>query len=155
MEQWKPVVGYEEKYAVSNLGNVMNIQTYKLVRPRKTKRGYMHINLCSKTHQLHRVVAMSWLPNPDNKPHVDHIDGDTTNNRVSNLEWVTPSENSMRRERRSWSTSARKVKCSNGKTYESVNQAAIDTGVSNSGVWYCLNGKFEHVKGFTFKYADT
>ena len=102
VEQWKPVVGYEGLYEVSNMGRARSF-------PRKGTKGgvigvsydsnkhYAHIALTkhgkSRTVSLHRVVAKAWIPNPENKPQVNHMDGDKTNNRVDNLEWVTNLEN--------------------------------------------------------------
>lgn len=56
-------------------------------------RGYLSVVVRRKTHMLHRLVAQAFIPNPDDKPFVNHIDGDKTNNDVSNLEWVTAAEN--------------------------------------------------------------
>lgn len=91
------------KYAVSDCGQVINCQTGRVLRPDQTttNRGkaqtYYRVNLFvnNKGYKfaVHRLVAMAFLPNPDNKPEVNHIDGDRSNNQASNLEWVTKSEN--------------------------------------------------------------
>lgn len=95
-EEWRKVSGYEGKYEVSNLGEVRNSHTgkkYKL----QTRHGYKVLNLTfnGKTHKMaaHRLVAMAFLDNPENKPQVNHIDGNHANNRVDNLEWCTAEEN--------------------------------------------------------------
>lgn len=59
------------------------------------KRGYLYVRTSNKNLQVHRLVASAFLPNPDNKPEVNHKDGKKTNNHVSNLEWVTTSENAQ------------------------------------------------------------
>ena len=92
-EIWKDIYVYQ----VSNLGKVKNRTTGKLLKTWKTNRGYLKTGLsidgiCVK-YSIHRLVAMAFIPNPDNKPCVNHIDSDITNNKVDNLEWVTPKEN--------------------------------------------------------------
>lgn len=113
IEIWKPVVGYEGLYEVSNLGNVRSVDSmrithnqygehlskYKgrLLKPGKNSDGYLYVNLCcqcvQKTFRVHRLVAEAFIPNPDNLPEVNHIDEDKTNNRVDNLEWVSHIQN--------------------------------------------------------------
>ena len=98
---WKDVVGYEGIYKVNNLGDVMRISKNKLLTPYvgvKSK-GYMYVKLSrdgiSKKKALHRVVAEAFLPNNSNCSEVNHKDGDKANNSVSNLEWVTRSQNEL------------------------------------------------------------
>ena len=102
-EVWKDVVHYEGLYEVSNLGRVRNKQTQKIkaqtsnYNKTTNKGGYLTVQLwknnCSKREYVHRLVAMAFIPNPDHKPQVNHKDEIKTNNEVSNLEWVTCSEN--------------------------------------------------------------
>ncbi len=107
LEEWKDVVGYEGSYEVSNLGNVRSknrefinkkgaIRKIKgrLLKQMGKMNWYKSVNLSRKTFRVHRLVAQAFLPNYDNKPFVNHIDGDKTNNTVNNLEWCTPKENS-------------------------------------------------------------
>lgn len=112
MEQviWKPVAGFEDRYEVSNDGRVRSLDIYVNCRGGKTRiykgrvkpthrnnRGYVVVGLCrdnKTTHTLvHRLVAEAFIDNPYNKPQVNHVDGDNTNNRADNLEWVTDNEN--------------------------------------------------------------
>lgn len=97
-EIWKDVIGYEG-YKVSNLGNVMGRKGW-ILKPYIRKFGYKYVSLySSKTEYesiaIARIVAMAFLPNPENKPHVDHINRDTGNNCVENLRWATRSENQL------------------------------------------------------------
>lgn len=103
-EIWKPVIGYENLYEVSNKGNVRSIQFHgkkriRLMSQYRRKYGYKAVKLRDwhnnkiSTAQVHRLVAEAFIPNPDNKPQVDHIDTLPWNNSVENLRWCTPLEN--------------------------------------------------------------
>jgi hypothetical protein len=93
---WKPVVGYEGLYEVSIYGEIKSIKTGKLLKPRLST-GYAMVALWNnglrKDLKIHRLVAIAYIKNPMNKPQVNHIDGNKLNNELSNLEWVTNSEN--------------------------------------------------------------
>ena len=99
-EIWKDVVGYEGLYMVSSLGRVKSIKSVEKIRipQRRNKNGlYFAIdfykNAKQKNIQIHRLVAIAFLPNPENKKCVNHIDNNPSNNCVSNLEWATYKEN--------------------------------------------------------------
>ena len=97
-EIYKPIDGYEGKYAVSNLGNVMSINYLntrkpKVLVPIKHHGGYLIVHLGNKIKMIHTLVAKAFLPNPNEKKFVNHIDGNKQNNIVDNLELVTSKEN--------------------------------------------------------------
>lgn len=120
IEEWRPVVGYEGLYEVSDWGNVRSAERVSIVygkignillgnvidskiipskikNKHKDKDGYELINLKHKgkhsTKKVHRLVAEAFIPNPDNLPVIDHTNGIRCDNRVENLRWCTQSEN--------------------------------------------------------------
>lgn len=112
IEIWKDIVDYEGLYQISNLSRIRSldrrinhknnhtiIRKGKVIKPVLGNRGYLKFLLSKDNKQkaqlLHRIVAQYFIPNPENKSEVNHIDGDKTNCRIENLEWVTPSENSI------------------------------------------------------------
>ena len=94
--EWKPIVGYEGFYDVSNDGQVRNARTKRVLKNQKSG-GYEHVSLYMKNSckisYIHRLVAIAFLQENKEKKEVNHIDGIKTNNSISNLEWVTRSEN--------------------------------------------------------------
>lgn len=100
-EIWKTVEEFD-KYEVSNLGNVKVIKTGKIMKQTKTKPGYRTVSLTKEPGRClsrfcHRLVAIAFIPNPENKPEVDHIDRKRHNNNVSNLTWATRKEQAANR----------------------------------------------------------
>lgn len=96
----KWVVGYENLYAISDKGEVYSFRSHKNLKPHPNHRGYLMVDLYDefgvvKKGIIHRLVAEAFIPNPENKPEVDHIDTIRHNNDVSNLRWVTRKENNQ------------------------------------------------------------
>lgn len=97
-EVWKDVQGYEGLYEISNKGRVKSVKLNSIRKSHLSDRGYQIITLRNKNHtksvRIHRLVAIHFIPNPEGKEQVNHIDFDPYNNCVDNLEWVTNRENS-------------------------------------------------------------
>lgn len=84
-----------ENYIVYDTGIVWSNRKNKYIKPHKIGNGYIQIDINGKPMYLHRLIATLFIPNPENKPQVNHIDGNPQNNDVSNLEWCTQSENNI------------------------------------------------------------
>lgn len=99
-EKWKLVIGFEGSYEVSNLGRIKSLQRWTVgehIVPIRLWRGYCMVQLWKNNknyvRRVHRLVALSFIPNLENKPQVNHKDGNKLNNTLPNLEWMTSSEN--------------------------------------------------------------
>ena len=102
MEIWKNIENYENKYQISNFGNVKSLnyrgtKKEKLLKLVPNKIGYINVQLSKngivKPFYVHRLVAIAFIENPKNKPYINHLDCNINNNNVENLEWCTHSEN--------------------------------------------------------------
>ena len=178
-ENWKfiPIEGFQE-YEVSDCGRIRH--NSKILKPSLT-RGYYSIGLVSTTHtrktiHVHKLVALSFIPNPQNKQWINHKDCNKTNNHVENLEWCTPSENlihSWKNGRTVFTERMRRVAVAsvlrevekqkkrvlclyNGQiieTYESASEAARQIHGSQAHISDCCNGKRYTHKGFSWAWA--
>ena len=96
LEQWRTISGFPN-YLVSSCGRVMNIRTFRVLKPGMTSKGYLFVNLCKdgdvSNKQIHRLVAQAFILNLTNLPCVDHKDRNEQNNHLSNLRWCTRKEN--------------------------------------------------------------
>lgn len=99
IEIWKDVVEFPDLYEVSNLGRIRRKSTQRIIKPHctATSKEYLYVVMWKNNKQynrsIHRTVAQAFIPNPLNKPQVNHINSVRTDNYVENLEWVTVSEN--------------------------------------------------------------
>lgn len=149
-EIWKELDGTTNKYLISNLGNIISIN-YRNTGVRKSlKQWYTNSSRCNRgkgkhtlyyrckidsTEKLvHRLVASAFIENPYNKPYVNHIDGNSLNNEVTNLEWCTSSENSIH----AYTTGLRKAPVGelSGMSKFSNNEIIELKKIINSGLYY-------------------
>lgn len=152
---WADINGYEGLYQISTDGQIRNCRGRKR-KPTKDKEGYFRISLTKngkqKSYGIHRLVALAFLPNPDNKPEVDHIDTNVNNNNVSNLRWATRNEN--RNNSLTIKHSSKCVYCIELQKYwTSQKECAEELMISKSGITLCCKGKQKSTKGYTFRYA--
>lgn len=186
-EEWKDIEGYEGLYQISNYGRVKSLNykrtgQEKILKLSKDKKGYFVINLSikgkTKVFKVHRLVAKAFIPNPENKPNVDHINTIRTKNEVWNLRWVTQKENNNNELTRQHNSESKKVK-NNGvpgrkgkdnpysksvvqltldyelvKIWESMREAERDAGFDHTNIIRCCKGNQEFHKGFKWMYYD-
>lgn len=162
-EIWKDVQGFEGLYQISNLGRVKSLRNGRLRRLQINKWGYEVVILTKdkrqKSLRINRLVAIAFIPNPENLPEVNHIDGDKRNNRVTNLEWASKSYNIKHTFRvgikdfhGSNGPSARKViDTRTGVVYGTLKECAEANGYSRTQMGRILRGEIPNVKHFKYK----
>lgn len=139
-----------EIYSVSKRGKRRKLKPYY------AGSGYMVVMINQSKVYVHRLVASLFIPNPEDKPQVNHIDGDKTNNRADNLEWVTQSENQKHR----YSVLGHKARMipvvclDTGVVYENSHLAAKSIDGNQGHINECCRGKRRHEKGMRWAYAS-
>lgn len=175
-EIWKKIEN--TNFSISNYGNVKNNKTGKILQQQVNRRGYCVVRVsvrksktcCIKeTFRIHRLVAQYFIPNPEDKPQVNHIDGDKLNNNVSNLEWVTNKENAKHAiENGLWENVFKASQQSNEKRKRKIMAKNIETGeisyfdsiaeaeraFNTRHITDVLKGKRSHTKGYNFFYFE-
>lgn len=157
-EIWKDVKEYEGIYQVSNLGNFRKTKKCNATKMGYSirKNGYKTVSLANDcayiTEYLHRLVAQAFIPNPENKPTVDHINRDRLDNRVENLRWATYSE--QRSNQTSGDTPILAIdNYNNIVCFNSQGEASRELGVPQPNINKVLKGQRRQAGGYIFEYA--
>ena len=156
MEIFKVIKEYP-MYSVSTEGRIMKNATRKIMKPSKMPKGYMQINLFTKDGRrkkelVHRLVALTFIPNNDKLPAVNHIDRIRDNNKVSNLEWVTHKENVAK------SSAPKKIRAIHLKSgvireFDSLREASNQLSLTESNISACLHNYRQRThRGYVFEF---
>lgn len=175
MEIWKPIVGTKGFIEVSNEGRVRSHLRGepRILKTQQDNKGYHRVRVTIEqvkaSYRIHREVAKAFIPNPNDLPQVNHIDGNKNNNAISNLEWVTNQQNahhaismglwdSVFEGAKNYCNSKKKPIIAtriNGepetKYFESIN--AAEKAIGSRHICDVLKNKRRQVKGWTFQYA--
>lgn len=184
MENWKDIENYKGLYQVSDCGNVRSLarDVYysngavhrtkeKILVPMLNNKGYSYVNLYKngehKKMLVHRLVALAFIPNSENKPMINHKDENPLNNCVDNLEWCDSKYNNnygtknarMIQNRRSYKLGnhprAKSVFCVElNKTFDCVQRAQEELGIWGASIIKVCKGKLNTTGGFHWRYAD-
>jgi hypothetical protein len=159
-EIWKPIQGFEGLYEISNYGRVKSIGSYNackrgIMNPMVDLDGYLHVRLyndgISKDISVHRLVAIAFIPNPNNYKYVNHKDENTMNNSVTNLEWCTNSYNliySIGKKIAQYSKNGKLI-----KTFNSIADASREYNISTTNISKCCKGKRHSAGKYIWKYV--
>lgn len=171
-EIWKDVIGYEGYYQVSNNGKVKSLLSNKILKCRIKDNLYNYVGLYKKNkinnHYIHRLVAINFIHNHENKKTVNHKNGNKNDNRIENLEWATQSENNYHAYRclgKKGSESGKfgELNKMSKKVYQYLNGELINTfgstleaqrktQTSSSSISRVCNGKLKTAKGYFWSY---
>lgn len=163
---WKKYIfnGKETNYSVSDNGEVRK-DTTNYILSQASQQDYKFVTLlidgCQKRMRVHRIVAETYIDNPDNKPYVNHINGKRDDNNVENLEWVTPAENTQHAVAIGLMDNGRKraviqysLDGEKMMTFESASEAARQTGGSQSKISMCCKRQRNTANDYQWRFED-
>lgn len=166
-EIWCPIKGYEGLYEVSDQGRVKSIGYGKeiMLRPWRNTQGYLKVKLCKngeeKTCYVHRIVAQTFTPNPENLPQVNHIDENPSNNKSENLEWCDQKYNNnygtrVKRQAEKLSKSVLQYTKSGAfvREWKSTRDVERNLGFNHGNISQCCNGIRNSSNGYIWKFKD-
>ena len=159
-EEWRDIPGFEGAYQASNLGRIRGRRG--ILHPIVNWDGYHRVALQKEGRPvrvaLHRLVALAFIPNPENKPQVNHKDGDRGNCTAENLEWSTNAENQRHRRRVNgsggYSSKRAVVNTTTGQSFESLSEAARQTGARIASIQECCKGLRKTANGYGWQYKE-
>lgn len=183
-EIWKTIDGYEGYYQVSNMGRVKTLERWaemvmkgtlckrfvpeRILNPSKDSFGYLVVGLCfnakMKTNKVHRLVGAAFIPNPENKPQINHINAIKDDNRVENLEWATSKEDALHRValklqvNKKGADNPRSIPISQFtldgtwvRDWAAAIEVQRETGFRQSSISACVKGNYKTAFGFIWK----
>lgn len=164
LDEWITIEDFP-KYEITKNGRVRNKETQHIKTPSPGKRGYPVVSLWKDGKQylrtIHILLARTFIPNPENKPQVNHIDGNKENYDLGNLEWVSARENVLHAKRTGLQKSdGDKVVRQYTKTgdlvctYKSASEAARENGYTRSAICNAARGLFKYYKGYIWRYVN-
>lgn len=162
MEIWKTIPFGDNNYQISNLGRVKNTLSNIILKQSIAGRGYLKVALYSrghgKQHYIHRLLAEAYLENHNSEPTVNHKDGDKTNNVLSNLEWLSYSENNKHaflKGLKSNKSNSRPVECLKEGVviarFASTREGARKMGCFQSNIRKVLDGEYTQTAGYFWR----
>lgn len=159
-EEWRDLPGYEDAYQVSDLGRIRS--RHRVLQPTTNWDGYLRVSIVKggtrRLVALHRLVALAFLPNPGNKPQVNHKNGIRADCRATNLEWCTNAENQRHRNSVVGSgknrTKRAVVNTTTGQSFESLSDAARQTGARIASIQECCKGLRKTANGYGWQYKE-
>ena len=160
-EEMRDISGYEKLYAATEDGRIYSYRSKRFLKPSDNGHGYYQVALCKdgirKNYLIHRLIAATYLPNPENLALVNHKDEDKLNNCVENLEYCTAKYNINYGTciERSAKSRQKKVICvETQEVFDSINEAAKVVDIVHSGISDCLAGRKKTAGGYHWKYYD-
>lgn len=173
-EVWKDIPGYEGLYKISNTGKIISVRTNKLRATSVNNSGYETVHLYKNTvdtsYTVHKLVALAFIPNPNNLPEINHINENKLDNRVENIEWCNRKYNQVYSGNiEKWTKAGAhggKIKRSK-KVYQftldgklikewfSAREAQAELGIARTGIGKCCLGKYNQCGGYLWSFQSS